>query len=125
MLQVLRNDPELRAAYQFWVVLYPSGYPIPLAALSLRQSLREIRQRFDPDGIDPALNQMVILGKSTGGQVTRCLVQPSEEALWDAVFTHPFAQISATPELRDQLAKTFFFEPEPHIRRVIFIATAH
>ena len=52
MLDALRKDPMLRASCQFWVVLYPSGYPLPLAAQSLRQSLREIRQRLDPDQVD-------------------------------------------------------------------------
>ena len=32
MLDALRGDPALRAAYQFWVVLYPSGYSLPTAA---------------------------------------------------------------------------------------------
>ncbi len=73
MLDALRGDSRLRVAYQFWVVVYPSCYPLPIAALSLRQSLRETRQRFDPRGTDLALDQMVILGKSTGGQVTRML----------------------------------------------------
>jgi len=125
MLDTLRGDPKLRAAYQFWVVLYPSCYPLPIAALSLRQSLREIRQRFDPHGTDLALDQMVILGKSTGGQVTRMLVEPSGELLWKAVFTRPIDQVQAAPELLSQLAEAFFFQPEPYVRRVIFVATAH
>ena len=37
MLATLRADPALRAAYQFWVVLYPSGYALPLAACSVRR----------------------------------------------------------------------------------------
>ena len=125
MLGALRGDPKLRAAYQFWVVLYPSCYPLPIAALSLRQSLRETRQRFDPRGTDLALDQMVILGKSTGGQVTRMLVEPSGEALWNAIFTRPIDQVRARPALLAQLAEAFFFQPEPFVRRVIFVATAH
>jgi hypothetical protein len=125
MLDTLRGDPKLRAAYQFWVALYPSCYPLPIAALSLRQSLRETRQKFDPRGTDLALDQMVILGKSTGGQVTRMLVEPSGELLWNAIFTRPIDQVCATPELLAQLAETFFFQPEPYVRRVIFVATAH
>jgi len=125
MLDSLRGDPLLRASYQFWVVLYPSGYPLPVAALSLRRSLREIRQRFDPQGTDSALDQMVILGKSTGGQVARMLVQPSGEGLWNAVFARPLSEILAPPELRTELAALFFYEPEPYVRRVIFATTAH
>ena len=125
MLDALRGDSKLRAAYQFWVVLYPSCYPLPIAALSLRQSLREIRQRFDPQGTDLALDQTVILGKSTGGQVTRMLVEPSGELMWNAIFTRPVDQVRARPELLTQLAEAFFFQPEPYVRRVIFVATAH
>jgi len=125
MLDTLRSDPVLRASYQFWVVLYPSGDPLPLAALSLRRSLREIRQRFDPQETDPALDQMVIVGKSTGGQAIRMLVQPSGDALWNAVFTRPVNEINTTPELLTDLAAMFFFQPEPYVRRVIFVTTAH
>jgi hypothetical protein len=125
MLNALRADPALRASYQFWVVLYPMGHPLPLAALSLRQSLREIRRSFDPQGIDRALDELVILGKSTGGQVVRMLAEPSGEALWNAVFTRPIDQVGASPALRDELAAMFFFQPEPYVRRVIFLATAH
>jgi hypothetical protein len=125
MIDALRADPALRASYQFWVALYPSGYPLPLAALSLRRSLRKVRLRFDPSGADRALDQMVILGKSTGGQVTRMLVEPSGETIWNAFFTRPIDQINAAPALRAELAASFFFQPEPYVRRVIFLATGH
>ncbi|MGO9918682.1 MAG: esterase/lipase family protein [Isosphaeraceae bacterium] len=125
MLDALRKDPMLRASCQFWVVLYPSGYPLPLAARSLRQSLREIRQRFDPNRVDPALDQMVILGKSTGGQVAKMLAAPSGDGIWNAVFSQPLEKIQARPELRADLACAFFYQPEPYVRRVIFVATGH
>ena len=125
LLNTLRNDPVLRAGYQFWVVLYPSVYPLPVAAVALRQSLREIRRRFDPNGVDSALDNMVILGKSTGGQVVRMLVEQSGESLWNAVFSRPINQVCATPELRTELAEIFRFQPEPYVRRVIFLTTGH
>jgi hypothetical protein len=68
---------------------------------------------------------MVVVGKSTGGQVARLLAAPSGDAIWNAVFAQPFAQIEARSELRAELADTFFFEPEPYVRRVIFVATGH
>lgn len=125
LLDALHTNLELRTAYQFWVVLYPSGYPLPLAALSIRQSLREIRQQLDPANADPALSEIVILGKSTGGQVTRMLIASSGDSLWNAIFTRPVNQITVTADLREKLTQTFFFEPEPYIRRVIFVTTAH
>ncbi len=68
---------------------------------------------------------MVIVGKSTGGQTSRLLVQSSGDALWNAVFARPIDQVQASPALRAELSETFFFEPEPYIGRIIFVSTAH
>lgn len=125
MLIALRDDPILRARCQFWVVLYPSGYLVPVAARVLKHSLREIRQAFDPRGADPALDQVVVLGKSTGGQVVRILAEQSGDSIWNSVFTRPLSQIVVNEPAWNELASTFYFEPEPYIRRVIFVATAH
>jgi hypothetical protein len=125
MLNTLRADPLLRDNFQFWVALYPSGYVPPLAALSLRRSLREIRDRFDPEHRDPALDRMVILGKSSGGLFAKMLVQSSGSALWDAVFARQLEQVRADAALHADLAAMFFYEPEPSIARVIFVSTGH
>jgi hypothetical protein len=68
---------------------------------------------------------MVIVGKSTGGQTARLLVQPGGETLWNTVFARPFDQVDASAALRSELAEMFFFEPEPYIRRVVFVTTGH
>jgi hypothetical protein len=125
MLNTLRADPVLRDKFQFWVALYPSGYVPPLAALSLRRALREIRDRFDPTHTDNALDRMVILGKSSGGLFAKMLVQSSGSVLWDTVFARPLDQVQADDTLRAELAAMFFYEPEPSIARVIFVSTGH
>jgi hypothetical protein len=53
------------------------------------------------------------------------LVESSGNALWNAIFTLPLDKIRASPTLRAELISTFFFEPEPYIRRVIFLTTSH
>jgi pimeloyl-ACP methyl ester carboxylesterase len=125
MIGTLRSDPVLRARFQFWVASYPSGHPLPVAAESVRQSLRQIRRTLDPGGADPALDQMVILGKSTGGQVARMLVQSSGPDIWNAIFTQPPEQVQSSPERRARLSATLFYEPEPYVKRVIFVTTGH
>ena len=67
----------------------------PVAAQMLRQSLQQIRRTFDPHEVDPALDQMVILGKSTGGQTVRMLAEPGGKALWNAVY--PDRSIRSVP----------------------------
>jgi pimeloyl-ACP methyl ester carboxylesterase len=125
MINTLRSDPVLRARFQFWVASYPSGHPLPVAAESVRQSLRQIRRTLDPGGADPALDQMVILGKSTGGQVARILVQSSGQEIWNALFTQPPEQVQSSPERRARLSSTLFYEPESYVKRVIFVTTGH
>ena len=125
MIGSLRSDPVLQTRFQFWVASYPSGHPLPVAAASIRQALCQLRRAFDPAGADPALNQMVILGKSTGGQIARMLVQSSGQEIWNAIFKQPPEQVQSSPERRAQLWLTLFYEPEPYVRRVIFVTTGH
>ena len=53
------------------------------------------------------------------------LVQSSDDTLWNAIFTQSITEIPTTTRLRTELAEIFFFEPEPYIRRMIFLTTGH
>lgn len=124
-LNDLRGDPAIRDRYQFWIFLYPTGNPVTASAATLREALSEVRQTMDPQGADPALDQMVLVGHSMGGLLAKMMLQDSGEALWDLVGTRPFADLRATPEQRDLLQRLYFFKPLPSVRRVIFISTPH
>ena len=76
MLNELLRDPEIQKHYQFILYMYPTGVPIPIAAASLRDSLLEARQMYDPNGRDPAFDRMVLLGHSMGG-----LLEPHDGGL--------------------------------------------
>ncbi len=124
-LNELRGNPEFRQRYQFWVYFYPTGDPFIYSATRLRQSLAEIRQTLDPGHTDSAFEQMVLVGHSMGGLLSRLMVVDSDTTFWDTVANRPFTELQAGPGQRDLVAKTFFFESNPAIRRVIFIATPH
>ena len=66
MLNELLRDPEIQEQYQFLLYMYPTGVPIPIAAASLRESLIQAKQMYNPDGRDPAFDQMVLLGPQHG-----------------------------------------------------------
>jgi pimeloyl-ACP methyl ester carboxylesterase len=125
MVNRLQADPILRSRYQFWYAYYPSGFPVLIAAAMLRQSLHEIRAAIDPDRTDRALDQMVVVGHSLGGVLTRQFVQSSGPDFERVLFTRPSEQIAMTPETRQALARILSFTPEPSVRRVVFIATPH
>ncbi len=121
----LRGDPELRARYQFWIYMYPTGIPFLLSAADLRRDLVEARATVDPSGADPAFDRMVLVGHSMGGLLSKLLITESGQDLWSLNSREPFERMSASPEHRDLLARVFFFQPLGFVRRVVFIATPH
>jgi pimeloyl-ACP methyl ester carboxylesterase len=125
MINELQNDPVLHGHIQFWLFTYNTSNPILLSASELRESLRQTIEEVDPDGQDPALHNLVLVGHSQGGLLTRLMVTDSGTRFWDAAVKVPLAQLEAKPATRALLEKTMFFTPLPCVKRVVFIATPH
>jgi hypothetical protein len=125
MFNDLRSAPEIRQHYQFWFYLYPTGQPFWVSAARLREDLAEVRQQIDPAGRHAALEQMVVVGHSMGGLVSKMQTVASGDDYWTAVSEKPFRLIKASDQTRQTLERTFFFAPNPAIRRVITIGTPH
>lgn len=124
-LNELRADPELNSRFQFWYFVYPSGYPLPVSAMLLRDQLYAARRTFDPSGRHPAFDQMVLVGHSMGGIISKMQVADSGNILWNTVFTRPFEEVKGDSLEKEMLYKAFFFQANPAIKRVVFIATPH
>lgn len=124
-LNELENNPEIAARYQFWVFLYPTGLPIPTSALDLRTALVNVRDTLDPEHDDPMLEQMILIGHSMGGLLSKMMVQNTGMTLWDAAFRRPVAELEASPKTRAMLVNSLIFRPLPFVRRVVFVATPH
>lgn len=125
MFNDLRSDPHIRDHYQFWFYLYPSGQPFWLSAAQLRADLAELRHRLDPQRRSYALDQMVLVGHSMGGLVSRMQSVDSDRLLWEANTERPFSELEADDDVRARLAATYFFRPNPSVRRVVTIGTPH
>jgi len=125
MVNELQNDPVLRNRIQMWLFTYNTSNPILLSASQLRQALENALKDLDPDGRDPALHEMVLIGHSQGGLLARLMVTDSRTHFWDNVSSTPFSEIKASPETRQLIQETMFFKPLPFVREVIFIATPH
>jgi pimeloyl-ACP methyl ester carboxylesterase len=125
IMNELQNDPKLRGRIQFWLFTYNTSNPVLLSASELREALQRVRKEIDPDGRDPALNQLVVIGHSQGGMLTRLMVTDSGSRFWDAVADIPFEKIDASPETRALIQRSMFFEHQPYVTRVVFIATPH
>jgi len=125
MLNVLSNDNRVRDRYEYWFFFYETENPIPYSALRLRQSLEEAIHILDPDGKDPALRQMVVIGHSQGGLLTKMTAVDSGSRFWDLNWSKPLESLDVSPATRDVLQRWGFVKPLPFVKRVIFLATPH
>lgn len=125
MFNDLRSQPRIRQHYQFWFYLYPTAQPFWLSAAQFRRDLSSVRDVVDPAHQEPALDQMVLIGHSMGGLVSKLQTIASGDAIWQTVSKEPVAQVKTAPDVRAKLEYCFYFEPNPSVRRVITIGTPH
>ena len=110
----LLADPEIRARCQFWFFYYPTGKPVPLSALYLREALDSALSAHDVQ------HPMILIGHSMGGILSR--VQVSRMTLEDARIMVPEA--ASLPE-NSVIRRALVFEPRTDIARVVFLFTPH
>ena len=118
-------DPQLRARYQPWYFLYPTGLPIHGSAAQLRRALATAIRHYDPEGNDALLRRMVLVGHSMGGIISRLQATDSGNDIYSAYFTAPPDALSLSPANRRMVEENLFFKPAPFVSRVIFVATPH
>ncbi|HET6518317.1 MAG TPA: hypothetical protein VFG47_00645, partial [Geminicoccaceae bacterium] len=122
----LTSDPAIRDRFEFWFFQYETGNPIPYSALQLRDALTAAVERLDPAGRDPALREMVVIGHSQGGLLTKMTaIDTAEGQFWDRFSRKPPEELRLRPETRDLLRRALFIEPLPFVRRLVFVATPH
>ena len=111
MMNTLRADPEIRQRCQFWFFIYNSGNPMPYSAVKLRECLAEKLKQLDPEGTDSALQQMVVIGHSQGGLLTKLTATDTGDRLWKAVGVKSLEDPKLTEKQRELLRRYFVFEP--------------
>jgi pimeloyl-ACP methyl ester carboxylesterase len=121
----LQGDPDIRSRYQFWFFQYDSGNPIALSALNLRDAITAAVARIDPEGKDPALRRMVLIGHSQGGLLVKMQAISTGDRLWNAVSRKPLDELKLSDETRTLVRRGLFLEPLPQASRVVFISTPH
>jgi pimeloyl-ACP methyl ester carboxylesterase len=125
IINVLNADPVMRQRYQFWYFIYNTGQPIPYSAMLFRESLDSVVKELDPDGKDPALRKMVVIGHSQGGLLARLSAVSSGDRLWKNISDKSLDELDVSAKTRSLFQRTAFFEPSPYIRRVVFMCTPH
>jgi pimeloyl-ACP methyl ester carboxylesterase len=111
----LRADPDLRDKYQYWAFYYPTGWPPAYSALRLREEL---------DAVDKAYghqHNMILIGHSMGGIISRLQVITPGHALWNAQIGAKADELYATIPATHLSKRLAFFKANPEIGREIYI----
>lgn len=125
MLNELRAWPEFHRRFEPWVFHYPTGASFLQMSAHLRRQLQAAVAGLDPQGRDPALRQLVLVGHSMGGLHSKMMVVDSGTAIWDSIATVPVESVRMTPQVREIVNRSVFFRPLPFVTRVVYIATPH
>lgn len=121
----LRACEDITRDYQVWAYKYSTGESFLRSAAILRAQLDEIARRHDPDGTNATLRQMIIVGHSMGGLIAKLQITHSGESLWSLASKVPPEELITDENTRARLIQQFFFDPNPLVKRVVFIATPH
>lgn len=119
VINELETDPVLRERYQCWVFSYPTGNPPLYSALRLREELAKVQQRY-PDSKD-----MVLVGHSMGGILSRTQVTTVDRAAWDVIGKDKADHFFANVKPGSLVERCTLFKANPHVDRAIFICTPH
>ncbi len=115
----LIRDPEIRRDYEFWVFEYPTGTPIGVSALELREDLAAVQTQYQ------STQDMVLIGHSMGGLLCRMQVTNSGRDLWNPIFKKRAETLYRDIPSDSLTKRALIFPANPAVKRVIFIATPH
>jgi pimeloyl-ACP methyl ester carboxylesterase len=119
VINELETDPLIRRKYQCWVFAYPTGNPPAYSALRLREELQKFHQ------VHPKAKDIVMVGHSMGGLLTRIQLTSLERGHWDVIGEQKAAAIFKNVKPGDLIHRCTIYQANPRIDRAIFICTPH
>ena len=125
LVNELEADPRIASRIQLWLFTYNTGLPILYSGGILRETLTKTVAELDPEGTDPAMRHMVLIGHSQGGLLAKMTVVDSGTQFWDNVSETSFDELRVSDETRAILQRSLFMTPLPFVDRVVFVATPH
>lgn len=119
------GDETLRQNYQIWQVYYPTNAPLAFNNLAIRRVVEQTLEHFDPSGTAKASQDMVLVGHSMGGVLSRLMLSSSGDRLWDALLDKYSIKGARLERVQKKLGPYVKFEPLPGVSRAIFVAAPH
>jgi len=121
----LLADKEVRERYQFWAFYYPTSMTVPWSSAIFRQELDHARKLLNPQGRHAPLGEMVLIGHSMGGLLSRMQISDSHPDYYANYFTRGIDQLRLTQTERETIQRMFFFKANQDISKVVFICVPH
>jgi hypothetical protein len=118
-ISAIESDPEVHGRYQFWVFAYPTGDPIVLSALKLRESLAQVYQLY------PKTKDMVLISHSMGGLLSHMQAVTTKRVLWDHVFQGDADRLYTKLPPDNVVKRALIFDANPRVQRIVFICVPH
>jgi pimeloyl-ACP methyl ester carboxylesterase len=125
MFNTLNFDPQIRQKYQFWYFVYTSNKPVVVSAADLRDALRDKVAQLDPQGKDPSLQQMVVVGHSQGGLLTKLTAVDTGNLLMQSMTGKDLDSLQMSDESKAKVRRFMYVKPLPFVKEVIFLSTPH
>ncbi|QLF94972.1 alpha/beta fold hydrolase [Pseudomonas sp. ABC1] len=119
------GDETLRQNYQIWQVYYPTNAPLVFNNAAIRKAVNETLRHFDPEASSVASQDVVLIGHSMGGVLSRLMVSSSEELLWSSFRSSYKLDDARFRRVRKELDDYLSFEPLPQVSRAVFVAAPH
>jgi len=119
------GDEALRQNYQIWQVYYPTNAPLAFNNKAIRTALEQTLEHFDPSGTAQASRDMVVIGHSMGGVLSRLMLSSSGDRLWAALLERYPLQGRRLERVQKEVGPYVRFEPLPDVSRAIFVAAPH
>ena len=125
MTNTLMADPLLRRYCQIWFYFYDSGKAFSFSAQEFREILSHRVAELDPKEQNKALRNMVIIGHSQGGLLTKLAAVDTDDRIIRSVTGKGLAELDLTNEQREIVRQRAVFKSLPFVHRVVFISTPH
>lgn len=119
------GDEALRRNYQIWQVYYPTNMPMIVNHYEIQKAIEATLQHVDPTGTAASSKDIVLIGHSMGGVLSRLMVSNAENQIWDGIERMYGLDENRLRRLREKMGPYGDFRPIPGVDRAIFIATPH
>ncbi|TVR54082.1 MAG: alpha/beta fold hydrolase, partial [Puniceicoccaceae bacterium] len=119
LVNELQADPDIGKHYRFYVYTYPTSLEPAHSARLLRDTIAEKKNRRKP------AQGYLLISHSMGGILSRAQSTEIGRHAWDAQFGNRSEQAWRKTQEDDFVRQMLVFDPDPDIRRLIFIAVPH